>query len=87
MSEQKTDDVPWWRNDPWLGRHLWNENVAKFPREELAKYNNVHVAWYPDGSGIRDADPDGAALWKRIEASGDDPSWYCYEWISDEPVI
>lgn len=87
MSEPKNDAVPWWRNDPWLGRHLWNENVAKFPPEELAKYNNMHVAWFPDGSGVRDADADMAALRKRIEASGEDPSWYSYEWVSGDIVI
>lgn len=87
MSEAPNNGVPWWRNDPWLGADKWNDNVAKFPPEELAKYNHMHVAWFPDGSGIRDGDPDMGVLWKRIEASGDDPSWYCYEWISDELVI
>jgi hypothetical protein len=87
MSEQPDNGVPWWRNHPWLGAHLWNDNRSKYPVEELRKYNNMHVAWFPDGSGVRDADPDGVALRERIKASGEDPSWYCYEWISDEPVI
>ena len=45
-------DVPWWRNHPWMGRHLYWENRNKFPLEELLKYNNKHVAWFPDGSGV-----------------------------------
>jgi hypothetical protein len=80
------EEVPWWRNDPWMGRHLAAENRAKFPLEELAKYN-MHVAWLPDGSGVRDADKDAETLWERIKASGDDPRWYTYEYVSDEPMI
>jgi hypothetical protein len=86
MSEQPKE-VPWWRNHPWMGRHLAAENRNKFPLEELAKYNNMHVAWFPDGSGIRDADEDGEALIERIKASGDDLSWYTYEFITDEPML
>jgi hypothetical protein len=84
MSEQPTDDVPWWRNGPWLGRHLFAENRNK-NAHLLQAYNNMHVAWYPDGSGIRDADADMFVLWKRIEASGDDPQWYSYEHVI--PVV
>jgi hypothetical protein len=80
-------DIPWWRHHPWMGRHLFAENRNRFPLEELLKYNNMHVAWFPDGSGIRDADEDGLVLWQRIEASGDDPSWYTYEFVSNEPMI
>jgi hypothetical protein len=79
--------VHWWRNHPWLGRHLAAENRSKFPLEELARYNNKHVAWLPDGSGIRDADEDALVLWERIKASGDDASWYTYEYLSDEPQV
>lgn len=86
MSSQ-SESVPWWRNHPWMGRHLAAENRSKFPLDELYKYNNMHVAWYPDGSGIRDADRDGMVLWERIKASGDDPTWYTYEFVSDEPMI
>jgi hypothetical protein len=86
MSAQQ-QEVPWWRNHPWLGAHRFHENRNRVPPEELRKYNDMHVAWFPDGSGVRDADPDGVALWERIKASGDDPSWYCYEWVSDEPVF
>jgi hypothetical protein len=78
---QPTTEVPWWRNDPWLGAHLYRENRGRFPFEELVKYHHKQVAWFPDGSGIRDADADGDALLARIEASGDDPSWYCYEFV------
>jgi hypothetical protein len=81
MSDAQENGVPWWRNHPWLGRHLFWENRNKVPLEVLEKYNHMHVAWFPDGSGIRDADADGYAMWKRIEASGDDPSWYTYEFV------
>ncbi len=84
MSEQGQDGVPWWRNHPWQGRHLFRENRSKFPTEELLKYNRQYVAWIPDGSGIRDSGPDMFTVWKQIEASGDDPSLYCYEYITDE---
>jgi hypothetical protein len=70
-----------------MGRHLAAENRNKFPVAELLKYDGQHVAWFPDGSGIRDADPDGVLLWERIKASGDDPSWYTYEFISTEPMF
>src|SRR5262249_48482005 len=80
---QQQQDVPWWRNHPWMGRHLFRENRNKVPLEELAKYFNKHVAWFPDGSGVRDSDVDRQALWDRIEASGDDPSWYSYEFVED----
>jgi hypothetical protein len=83
MSEPRENGVPWWRNHPWLGRHLFAENRAK-NLHLLSGYNRMEVAWFPDGSGIRDADPDAVALWERIKASGDDPSWYNYEYVTDE---
>ena len=86
MSEPKKDDVPWWRNDPWLGRHLYLQNRDK-NIELLLQYEGKHVAWFPDGSGIRDADVDGYVLWKRIEASGDDPQWYVYEYACSDPIF
>jgi hypothetical protein len=86
MSEQSSDGVPWWRNDPWHGGHLFLENRNK-NCALLLQYDGMHVAWFPDGSGIRDADVDGYELWKRIKASGDDPSWYVYEYFSTEPNI
>jgi hypothetical protein len=87
VSGPQPEEVPWWRNDPWMGRHLAAENRNKFPLEELARYHNQVVAWFPDGSGIRDADEDADALWERIKASGDDPSWYTYEFISLDPMM
>jgi hypothetical protein len=80
-------DIPWWRNHPWLGRHLFRENRENFPREELLKYHNKHVAWFPDGSGIRDADEDGMVLMERLKASGDDLSWYNYEYVWIDPDL
>jgi hypothetical protein len=87
MSEQKNGELPWWRTHPWLGAHLFAENRNKVPLEVLQPYNHMRVAWFPDGSGIRDADVDGVALYERIKASGDDPSWYCYEYIELDPVL
>jgi hypothetical protein len=73
---------PWWRDHPWLGRHLFVENREK-NLGLLEKYREMHVAWYPDGSGIRDADADPIVLWERIKASGDDPNWYSFEHVTD----
>jgi hypothetical protein len=87
MSGQSQDGVPWWRNDPWNGRHLFWENRGKFPAEELRKYNGLHVAWFPDGSGIYDSDPDPNALVDRIKASGDEVAMYLLEYITDEPYV
>src|SRR5262245_58307071 len=79
--ERKKDELPWWRNDPWLVHHLFRENHDK-NQHLLLPYDNMFVAWFPDGSGIRDADKDGEALLKRIKESGDDPNWYVYEAVS-----
>jgi hypothetical protein len=87
MSTETQDGVPWWRNHPWHGRHLFAENRSRFPPEELLKYNHRYVAWYPDGSGIHDSDPDSLVLRERIKASGDDPAWYLIEYITDETYI
>ncbi len=86
MSEQE-NGVPWWRNHPWLGGHLFTENRTKHLEEVFRKYNRQYVAWFPDGSGIRDSGPDMLTVWKQIEASGDDPSLYSYEYITDESYI
>jgi len=83
--EKKQDEVPWWRNHPWLGRHLFAENRNK-NCELLLPYDNMTVAWFPDGSGIRDADVDEITLRERIKASGDDPDWYLYEYVRDLSV-
>jgi hypothetical protein len=86
MSEQKNGELPWWRNHPWLGGHLYAENRNR--NAHLTRpYEGMVVAWFPDGSGIRDADRDRGALWDRIKASGDDPSWFCYEYIEEEPTL
>jgi hypothetical protein len=87
MSEQKQDGLTRWRTHPWRGAHLFAENRNKFPPEELLKYNHKYVAWYPDGGAIYDSDPDPLALWARLEASGDDPAWYCIEYITEETYV
>src|SRR4051794_16104486 len=80
MSEQKQGEVPWWRNEPDLGAHLFAENRER-NAELLRQYEGKVVAWFPDGSGVRDADADSIALWDRIIASGDNPNWYFYEYV------
>jgi hypothetical protein len=87
VTTQSQDSMPGWRNHPWLGGHLFPENRNKFPVEELLKYNRQYVAWLPDGSGIRASGPDMITVWKQIESSGDDPSLYCYEYITDETYV
>lgn len=82
MSAQPNNDVPWWRNHPWLGRHLFHENRTK-NLHLLDPYNNMHVAWFPDGSGIRDADADIEVLQHRILAAGEDLYWYNFEYVTD----
>jgi hypothetical protein len=87
MSTETQEGLPWWRNDPWMGRQFYHENRRKYPAEELLKYLGKYVAWYPDGSGIHDSDPDSIILWERIKASGDDPAWYLIEYITDETYV
>jgi hypothetical protein len=87
MAEKSQDGVPWWRNDPWNGRHMFYENRCKFPAEELLKYNGKYVAWFPDGSGILDSDVDSMALRERIKAAGDEVAMYLIEYITDEAQI
>jgi len=82
MSAQPQAEVPWWRNHPWLGRHLFAENRTK-NLHLLKDYKDMHVAWFPDGSGIRDADADLDVLEQRIRASGEDVNWYNFEYVTD----
>ena len=84
MSEQPTSDLPWWRTAPNLGRHLWRERRNRFPLDQLARYVSQTIAWYPDGSVIRDTGEDMGVLWERFKALGEDPSWYKYEAIYPE---
>jgi hypothetical protein len=87
MNEQSKDGVQWWRTDPWYGAHLFSENRARFPEEELEKYLGKYVAWFPDGSGIIDSDPDPGALRARVEAAGYDPLMYRIEDMTGESYI
>lgn len=80
-SEGARDGPPWWSSDPWLCMHQWMAN-RNHNCEMLLGYEGKLVAWYPDGSGIRDADEDQDTLSERIRASGDDPEWYRYEYVS-----
>jgi hypothetical protein len=87
MSDQKPGGDAWWRSHPWYGGHLFAANRENFPHEEIMEYLGKWVAWYPDGSGIFDSDPDPIALHERIVATGDEPAMYPVEHISDEPCI
>ena len=87
MSGQaKSGERPWWMDDPWLGHHLYWQNRER-NLHLLPQYEGLCVAWMPDGSGIRGAHEDMHALWKQIEASGEDPQWYLYEYIPIEPTF
>jgi hypothetical protein len=68
-----------WRADPLLGRQFFNKNRSTFPPDDLRPYLGQTVAWFPDGSGIREAGPDLDAVWEKIEQTGEDPSVYVYE--------
>jgi hypothetical protein len=59
------------------------ENRNDAPAELLEKYAGKHVAWWPDGTYIFDADHegDGRAFLQRLDASGYDRSWFFYETI------
>jgi hypothetical protein len=83
----ESENVPFdWRKDPWHGGQFFAENRNKFPLEKLDPYINQTVAWFPDGSGIRDAAPDMVTLWNKIKDAGDDPSLYVYESIPDPEI-
>jgi hypothetical protein len=53
----------------------------------LLGYEGKLVAWYPDGSGIRDADQDESALRERLLAAGEDPFWYSFEYVSGVGIV
>jgi hypothetical protein len=59
----------------------FDENVEKFPAEELAKYGGKLVAWWPDGTRIIDADFDGVALFERLRENGYTSSFFTLERI------
>jgi hypothetical protein len=79
MSAETKAEIPWWRNHPWLGRHLFRERRDRYTYDDLAQYAGQTVAWFPDGSGVRDVGPDTYTLWQRFQALGEDPFWYNYE--------
>ena len=59
-------------------RDCWMSwNVAK----RAISWGYSNVAWYPDGSGIADADPDGYVLHMRLKAAGEDPQWFVFETV------
>jgi len=87
MSSEADNNVPFdWRKDPWYGGHLRAENQAKYPPEKLAAYMGKVVAWYPDGSDIWGADVSMDALWERLEAAGEDPQVFVFDYL-EESII
>jgi hypothetical protein len=72
---------PWWLDDFWHAHHFWMAN-REHNLDLLLPYDGKTVAWFPDGNGIRDADENPFALQERIKASGEDPNWYHYEYVS-----
>jgi hypothetical protein len=79
MSAETKAEIPWWRNHPWLGRHLFRERRDRYTYDELAPYIGQVIAWYPDGSGIADVAPDVETLQQRFAKRGEDCSFYVFE--------
>jgi hypothetical protein len=69
-----------------LGGHLFLENRNK-NCHLLLQYEDMVVAWFPDGSGIRDADNDEILMRLRMLDVGEDPSWYNYEYVEPQAVL
>ena len=46
MENNSRDDIPW------VDGAKFNDNVNRFPEEELSKYWGQHVAWNLDGTQI-----------------------------------
>jgi hypothetical protein len=80
MSAEKENEPFDWRKDPNRGGQFFSENRNKNV-QLLLQYPGQVVAWYPDGSGIAGADPDGYALYLRLKAAGEDPQWFVFETV------
>ncbi len=48
----------------------FNENVARFPREERLRYAGRYVAWNPEGTRILADSDNEADLYTRLDAAG-----------------
>ena len=70
----KYPDIPW--PDP-----NFDENRRKFPLDELAKYDGLHIAWSWDGSRIVASGADMEEVERKVIASGIDPSRVVYSYV------
>lgn len=59
------------KNDSGIGMH--NENLRKFPADELLKYRGLVVAWSLDGTKILASGKDIDAAMEQLTAVGFDP--------------
>lgn len=60
----------------------FNENIHKFPPEELLKYRGQHVAWSLDGTRILASAGTEEELEQRLRAAGIDPRLVVPEFFS-----
>lgn len=60
--------------DIWIDGALFNDNVNRFPFEELVKYAGQHVAWSLDGTQILASGTDFDEVTKNLVAAGINPS-------------
>lgn len=59
----------------------YHQNRAKFPLEELKRYEGQWVAFSPDGSRIVASCEDFAQLDERVVAAGEDPKEVWFEHV------
>ena len=65
---------------PWLGPEYF-ENRHKFPIDELAKYEDQHIAWSWDGSRILASASTEEELDGKLKAAGIDLSRVVYDYV------
>ena len=65
---------------PWL-EPIFFENQRKFPPEELARYEDQHIAWSWDGAHIVASARDEEELERKLHEAGIDPSRVVYDYI------
>ena len=94
MSEQERGEVPlkadgqlpWWRNDPWLGRHLFWANHDK-NLHLLEPYDTCSWRGTPTAAASTTRTPTAGAGKAQILASGDDTGWYVIEAVDLRPQL
>jgi hypothetical protein len=65
---------------PWLGPEYF-ENRHKFPPDELAKYEDQHIAWSWDGSRILASARTEEELDSKLKQAGIDLSRVVYSYV------